>query len=350
MVLLGLAGCDLLEQKYPEDVQYTFTPHPIDWDKDKQEKKFLPIEPPWTAAKITRELKPFFGTPRKPIVKASTEVISDPHMQLQSERLAKGSELYRRYCLHCHGLVGDGNGPTGEFLNPKPRDYRRGAFKFRSTSPLFRAKQNTPDDFEGRDQTSPARSDLLRTLRNGIPGSAMPSFNMLPDDDLQALVSYVIHLSLRGQVEERLASAGGEVEVEPLVQRTAELWLRDTRLTSEPPPAPPQEWSAYQRALDEGKKLYLSDSKGACAKCHGVDGRVSLASVGPSELQRRNVWGDVSPPRDLSLGVFRGGSRPVDIYYRIKLGIQPSGMPASPLSDDEIWHLVAYALSLAQQP
>ena len=41
--------------------------------------------------------------------------------------------LYREHCAHCHGITGDGVGPTATFLNPYPRDYRKGQFKFKST-------------------------------------------------------------------------------------------------------------------------------------------------------------------------------------------------------------------------
>src|SRR5205823_6312702 len=47
----------------------------------------------------------------------------------------------------------------------------------------------------------PTRSDLVRTLREGIEGTAMPTFKYLAAEDLDALVSYVMHLSIRGMVE-----------------------------------------------------------------------------------------------------------------------------------------------------
>ena len=47
--------------------------------------------------------------------------------------IAGGYAIYRRNCLHCHGVSGAGDGPTAAFLYPTPRDYRRGLFKFTST-------------------------------------------------------------------------------------------------------------------------------------------------------------------------------------------------------------------------
>ena len=44
--------------------------------------------------------------------------------------------------------------------------------------------------------------DLHRILKVGIDNTSMPSFGLLPEVELEQLVSYVIHLSLRGQGEE----------------------------------------------------------------------------------------------------------------------------------------------------
>ena len=97
--------------------------------------------------------------------------------------------LYRKHCIHCHGANGDGAGPTAQYLNPYPRDYRMGLFKFKST--------------EGTD-TPPTHEDLKRVLVEGIPGTAMPSFKVLDDGEIDALVHYVKYLSLRGQTERQL--------------------------------------------------------------------------------------------------------------------------------------------------
>ena len=79
---------------------------------------------------------------------ASTEFLSDEIAQ-------RG--LYRQHCVHCHGINGDGAGPTASFLTPYPRDYRKGIYKFKSTQRGNR----------------PTTADLERTLRQGIPGTAI---------------------------------------------------------------------------------------------------------------------------------------------------------------------------------
>jgi mono/diheme cytochrome c family protein len=44
--------------------------------------------------------------------------------------LEKGKQVYTIYCVTCHGASGDGKGPVGVTLNPPPRDFTAGDFKF----------------------------------------------------------------------------------------------------------------------------------------------------------------------------------------------------------------------------
>jgi mono/diheme cytochrome c family protein len=132
-----------------------------------------------------------FGTPAAPKVKAADiDQATIDALKLDDATLAKGSARYRIHCVHCHGVPGDGRGPTARWINPHPRDFRLGLFKFQSV-----------DQATDGQQRKPSRTDLMHTVRRGIEGTAMPSFALLPDDELEWLVSYVIHLAIRGQVE-----------------------------------------------------------------------------------------------------------------------------------------------------
>ncbi len=104
--------------------------------------------------------------------------------------LRHGRKLYARHCQHCHGISGDGDGPTAKYLNPRPRDYRQGKFKFTSTAgPAGKA----------------TRDDLRRIVGQGIPGTYMPAFvPMLKDGEMTAIIEYVRWLALRGEVEWQL--------------------------------------------------------------------------------------------------------------------------------------------------
>src|SRR5206468_4641119 len=127
----------------------------------------------------------------KALKKIDDALKTDPilaELQLSPEKLAAGSVAYRKQCLHCHGLEGNGRGPTGHWVNPPPRDYRQGVFKFTSSS-------------QDQNERKPRREDLLHVLTTGIEGTSMPSFGLLARTDLEALASYVIFLSLRGEAE-----------------------------------------------------------------------------------------------------------------------------------------------------
>ena len=60
---------------------------------------------------------------------------------------------YRRYCMVCHGPLGDGNGESAQWLDPKPRDFTLGVFKCRSTPT----------------GTLPTDQDLFDTIGRGVP-------------------------------------------------------------------------------------------------------------------------------------------------------------------------------------
>ena len=47
--------------------------------------------------------------------------------------LEQGRVVYFKRCSFCHGLLGDGNGPASDTLDPRPRDFTLGTFKFRTT-------------------------------------------------------------------------------------------------------------------------------------------------------------------------------------------------------------------------
>ena len=75
-----------------------------------------------------------------------------------------------------------------------------------------------------------------------------------------------------------------------------------------------------QANIDQGKKAFLT--KG-CAKCHGDDGRGQMASnVGD------DAWGNPTKAADLTSGMLRGGTEPLDIYRHIDAGINGTPMPS----------------------
>lgn len=290
--------------------------------------------------------------------------------------LKTGRSGYMRHCSHCHGTSGDGNGPTAQYLNPRPRDYRHGVFKFTSTNDMSRA----------------SRDDLSRILKYGIPGTYMPSFLLLEDDELHAIVEYVRFLALRGEYERMLVNElsgdysqsavafrvqSGEKR-ESIVEELKEILASDFRETAESRGDDLAEtWEAADsleaaivpkvaRVADslesrrKGRELYLSRALN-CADCHGIDGEGNgpqtiafeknpITGEFYAEPGLHDVWDNLNQPRNLKTGIYRGGRRPIDLFCRIQAGIKGSRMPSfKTVSDEDIWHIVNYVLSIPFQ-
>ena len=138
-------------------------------------------------------LDAMFGTPDKPFVLAETG-LTLKKIQLAagpvwSDQAGKQRGLYRQHCVHCHGTTGDGAGPTAAILNPYPRDYRQGKFKFKSTERAGRADRR--------------RSGADHSRRRARHGHALVRSAARPDE-VDSLVEYVKYLSMRGQTEIKL--------------------------------------------------------------------------------------------------------------------------------------------------
>ncbi len=281
-----------------------------------------------------------FGTPAQPKV-AGLEDAQRDELKLDQTTLAQGSSLYRIHCLHCHGLTGNGRGPTAPWVNPHPRDYREGVFKFTST-----------DAAKLGNARKPRRADLHRTVRQGIEGTTMPAFSLLTDAEIEALVSYVIHLSLRGEVEfnlmqnlikENITTAEIKDSFDEYFGAITKNWLTSAQPAQaiKPDPAvaanakfPPTE--QQKQSVIHGWELFRSTAEAGCIGCHQDYGRQGNLFY--------DIWGTIGRPADLTLGVYRGGRRPIDLYYRIHSGVNGSNMPAfgKLLKDQDIWDLVGF--------
>lgn len=293
--------------------------------------------------------------------------------------LAHGQALYARHCIHCHGAGGAGDGPTARYLNPKPRDYRLGKFKFTSTA--------GPEKASSR--------DLLDILKHGIPGTSMPAFRLLSDEDLHALVEYVRWLAMRGEYDIQLATlaasfgydqaayderiADGDSREDFLEE--AQSFLEDdlpdeAEITAEgigeswesaddpsaviEPSIPRVADTPESRA--RGRALYLSE-KTKCATCHGIygkgDGPQAYAAIEDPRTKQpypvpglHDDWHNPIRPRDLTQGVYRGGRRPIDVFRRIHAGIKGTPMPrfSGSLTEEEIWDIVNFVLHAPHDP
>jgi mono/diheme cytochrome c family protein len=262
--------------------------------------------------------------------------------------LEAAARLYRGQCMHCHGVEGGGDGRSAYFLTPPPTDFRPGTFKWTAL------ERSHP----------PRLEDIEQALRRGVPFTSMPSFSRLGDRQLTGLAQVVRWLAVRGQVERWLVAEwvqgdGSELsqsEVESAVVAVAEGWNESDQHLVLPAQEPSPGEMGPER-IARGRSLYFGDLA-RCSACHGQD----LEGDGPavfqtitdsdgvsSEERVPDEWGFPSRPRDLRQAGFRGGSSPLDLYRRIRVGISGSIMPGASesLDDDAVWDLVYFVLSEA---
>lgn len=345
---------------------------------------------------IATVLEALFGTPDDPFVLEGETGLNLRKIRMASGPVASSAHsaqrgLFREHCVHCHGITGDGMGPTASFLLPYPRDYRQGWYKFKSTI------SNLP----------PTHHDLMRTLELGVPGTAMPSFKTLSEAERESLAEYVRYLSFRGQTELALiAYVAQELDPEDPIPTTSDVLIEEilapivAKWKDAAPtdvPKPPENFRTAE-SIARGKELFYA--KGNCFTCHGptalgdgqevldkwnedlnkihetvVQGEAKLAesakgngeeAMDPKDraelAERVKMLSTVlkddalpirkSAPRNLRAGIFRGGREPFELYYRLSNGIWASAMPNVPgdMPSDDVWHLIAYVLELPYAP
>ncbi|MCH8055901.1 MAG: c-type cytochrome, partial [Deltaproteobacteria bacterium] len=196
-----------------------------------------------------------------------------------SKLLALGKRVYNKQCAACHGLQGQGDGKAAYLLYPKPRNFV--AAKFRLVSTWERV---------------PTDQDLFNTITRGMPGSAMPSWGHLSEEQRWALVQYV-----KSFVQEPIV-------VKPQKQPGADGSAGEGVI--QVPPEPPYDTVAKARA----RELF----RDACASCHGPTGK------GDGAQKQVDEEGFPTAPRDLTVGVFKGSPDPIHLYRRIVAGIPGS--------------------------
>ena len=258
---------------------------------------------------IDQTLASLFGTPDAPLAPAICELdlaklrrASGPagYEQKGGKRLQRG--LYRQHCAQCHGITGDGYGPAADMVVPYPRDFRQAVFKFKST---YRDARPTDDD-------------LRRMMVDGMPGTSMPSFRLLSEEQQWAIVEYIKYLSMRGEVEQKLIdllsqpsknlSQPSENEFSPLanefslsaidaiVAQVAQRWLEADQQVVQPDrnltQAASRDAADIAASAQRGKQLFLS-TRAKCADCHGTagNGKADSGDVAPEydDWLRENV-------------------------------------------------------------
>lgn len=212
---------------------------------------------------------------------------------------------YRRYCVVCHGELGDGNGESAKWFDPpmfpKPRDFTLAVFECRSTPT----------------GTLPTDEDLYDTIARGMDRSNMPPWNTFTHQERADLVAWIKHFSPRWQNEK----AGTPIQIPP-----------------EPEVTPDR--------VKAGQDVY---ARVQCWKCHGADGRGN----GPSASTLQNDLGQPIAPFNFAEGARpKCGSTDRDLYRIFMTGLDGTPMPsfADNIKPDEAWDLVFYLRTLQPFP
>ena len=91
----------------------------------------------------------------------SVEVVSQPDLD-------QGKDVYRTYCLECHGPTGHGDGPRAVTLAPRPGNFVSAAI------------------------SSKTDEELLASISEGVPRTAMQAWKeRLSIDDRRNVLAYI---------------------------------------------------------------------------------------------------------------------------------------------------------------
>ncbi|MDP9066622.1 MAG: cytochrome c [Pseudomonadota bacterium] len=208
-----------------------------------------------------------------------------------------GKLVYERYCISCHGAQGNGQGEAAEYMTIKPRDYRQGTYKWRTTP----------------SGSLPLDSDLEHTLLNGFYGTYMPHWDAIDDRSRRDVIAYIKTFSPRFATEK---------PQEPIA------------ISADP--------GYSDESVRRGAAAY---KKYNCAQCHGAGGQ----GDGPSAHELKDDWGNNLVPYDLTKGHVKCGDKSTDIYRVFMAGLSGTPMPtfADSLSPADAWDLVHFIESLS---
>jgi mono/diheme cytochrome c family protein len=238
-------------------------------------------------------------------------------------QLAAGKAAYERYCAGCHGDKGDGKGPAALFLNPKPRDFTAGKFKFASV----------------RSGEMPTDEDLHRTISKGLSGTSMPAWPLLPESQRAAVVAYLKTFSARWE-----QGPGNAIAV-----------------PEDPFKGDPK---AIANAIQKGEKVYHTLT--TCYQCHpgyinaqqmeacNKEAKRTFEGLRPDwnkPVAKEDGWGQMLMPTDFLRDRIKTGLGMDSLFRVIATGIGGTAMPTwkDAIPDDDIWALTYYVRALADQ-
>jgi len=347
--------------------------------------------PQWNDA--GRALVEYLGRLGQAVPVAPIAIPNRPGSSPEERRAAidRGEKSYRRHCASCHGKDGAGDGPAAVFFSPRPRNFLRGNFRFRST-PVG---------------NPPLNADLFRSIRRGV-GPSMPAWPQLSDAQVWDLVEFVKSHHPLYVGRELFVNAGGKpalaflqwtetqreneelgdlesdesggavIGATRLFQMRGRWWLgaggsvrevTDGATLADPGGTirfrlggPVFDWLAEydpkpmvvavgaapfpfsDESAKRGERVFLDMG---CVQCHGATGR----GDGLAAVTTRGALGEILPPTNYTRGAMhlKGGAAAASIVRTILTGMQGTPMPGYAANfrgdtgrEADVWHLAHY--------
>ncbi|MBX7223525.1 MAG: c-type cytochrome [Blastocatellia bacterium] len=202
--------------------------------------------------------------------------------------IATSEEAFKNLCQRCHGEKGDGNGITALYLDPSPRDFTKSGF-----------------------MNSKTEERLLKSIKEGVPGTSMPAWGqVLNDDQSRSLLEYLW-----------------------------KTYVREPRKPLKPRNVPETNPVAMNPdSVRRGEQIFAM----RCTGCHGkkADGK------GPNSL-------DILPrPRNLRNSEFVNAMNDRRLFESILYGVQGTAMPPwvdYGMTNNEVGDLVNFIRSVNQK-
>lgn len=277
-----------------------------------------------------------------PAISKSVTAMKD---KVAADRAAMGAaDVYQFRCAVCHGDKGAGDGPAAEFLSPKPRDFTRGLWKYKTS----------PGELPPRD------ADLFATIKNGLVGTSMPGWaEVLSDKQISDLVAVVKRFDVNG------AWAPKDAKKEDFDKDGR---YTKPNLTSVAEVEPSDGQVAYgAESVARGKAVFEEN----CRKCHGQAGRGNITSgklleddwgerVWPRDLTKPWTWRATEAAGESAPGKGDSAQREQtirNIHTRLAIGIRGTPMPAhratekgekDAIAAEDRWHVANYTYSLRE--
>jgi len=217
-----------------------------------------------------------------------------------------GKQIYFTKCVWCHGPEGAGDGPSADRLWPRPRNFNAGTFKIRHTG----------------SGELPTENDLFLTVTHGLPGSAMPPWDgILNEQQRHQVVAFV----MTNLVKDR----------DWQDTDTEEFHVIDFG----------KQVASSEESIKRGKDVFMN--KGKCVECHGDDAR------GDGNKTQKDEWGFPIFPADLhKCWDFRGNRQdpynPRNIFREVSTGLNGTPMPSfkDTLTQEQRWDVANFIISL----